>query len=1577
MNAPMAQFEDYRLMEPSPSPLATERAPFFDSHARDSRARYDMHSDDLLRSADASQSSPTSSLQRNSAQRAQSHGENSADPASSEVGLASVLQSRERRTALHDLGTSQRRPGGADNAERTGSMSALASAAGPLSALSSNALPQSSHSKRRTGSLAAVPAPSFTWEEGDDAGHVSVVSDAQVVAEEEEQHRLTQPAAPRWPSAVCQHRNRVSGGSGRVSSMSHQRRSSVIGPDPRDCIDMYDSDVVEEESCVTPPPYDRQQRVPPALDDDLAALVNAGTVGRCRSDSRGQVDLVSKGSSDGVTKEAVDTCDRIESARGAPQDSDRSDGVNASYEFEQVYFYYPATSPERVSSRESGDGTTSVLRRAETPRRSVSGSSSMPRWVLSLAEETPFTPFALSTTGVATTPSPFLHVSPAARATATNVSATTEERLKRGDAGTRDGAQQQQMMIPVQRQTVHELVAAVLSSSPCTGLASSTSAPVPAAAPTPMANAADEAKDAPEGHPEEPLPHRPPDCEEEALVEEERLCQRVYDTRVRRAFVDQLLGRFSIVVAARQAELEKLREKQAVVAQQAESFTSRAAISIREVRRLREWQHGQDEVRLLCNMLADKENRLRVAQSQLVSLQSMWKQLQLLHSATAATTEGSADEGANHAPSPRAAGAKDSDSVACLSMPAAHQGAADEAQTTDSAENPQEKEKTPPSPISSVASLETCEVLSDFLEELLSEVDELAKVCIQLPSAPSVATLSSCNRTGRPAAKHRSGAADQRPQRSQTPPPLPTFTALNRRLNDGNNGFFSFFGGATEAHLDSKPLSTFLASLDRLARTAWEREEELQLRARELATEEEEEYLKARLPLEYGVKLQQPRTPRRLSGSIDNSVCDGEKMNALSSLSPAALSSERGEERLCQGGANGAPVIKSPISFLASPSNAITASTDHATHPLSLSSPEHGRRSRYSNAGHHMPSGTASSPLSASSSLLHHRATPAPLLLPTLVYAYPRVAVVSQKLDAEQQQIQADYAAAIEVERQSRRHLTSRLRDTYRQYVAPTLRRTIDALRREQTSLARQFAELGVKAVLIQWEEVDAEVDDTALLRAMDGATAAAQKTFSRNQRRGLTKGRSLSSANAKVCDCVEREDSCGDAVSSLCTSLARSEKGGLRKGAAATPPPCRVYQRTLRVTCAAACERGSTEGEGETEIPVSSQSASGRHTCDGGRDPRQSTTRRRRSSARPSAAPGYLSARSTCKLPSSASHPSTTPAKRTPATCSAGFLAATSSEACAALQLSTHPPAKALLPGCTDAHNAAEETEGCAAAAVASTTTASAGGTASLRRAPVSAIVTPIATSSARRSGGTPRVSCATLASAATRTSTAVGSGRSSKGYTSSAVPRSPRQSCECTAASSCSATSRQHCCSRLKCRAVAAHAGQVAARCCSPQNPVVEDVRELVVEADSAYAASTRVSMATPTAANLWGHFAHTQKALSDGAVRVVLTFTGEEARRRQAAQARQEAYQREFWELREELARIDEDIFQLHTRWKELQRTKQRAEEEHRAKLVEAEVKVRKCRAFYESLRRENMEWQAIHGELEQAVLGKEDR
>ncbi|KAG5481070.1 hypothetical protein LSCM1_06748 [Leishmania martiniquensis] len=1536
----MSQLEDYRLMEPSPSPPATEWAPLPGSHARDSLAHGDTHSNDRLWSASGSPSSPPSPLLRDSAQRTQSCVENSTDPTSSEVDLASLLQSRARRGAMHCQGTSQRHPGGAVNLERTGPMCVIASASGPLSAYSLNALPKFSCSKRRTGALAAVPAPCFNGEEDGNSCRVTSGITMHVEVEEEEQQRLTQPAVPRRPSSLCTQRNRVSRSSGSGSSTSCRRRSSVLGPDPRDCIDLYNGDAMEGEARVTPLPYGQRQQAAPALDYDLAALVNAGTVDRCRSDSRGQVDLISKDSAEGVAKEAVDTCERIESAPGAYHDGDGSADVDASYEFVQEYFYYPAASPEIIRCHERGDGTTSGLSRAETPRRSVSGSSpssSVPRWVLSLTEETPFTPFALSATGAATASSPFLHVGPARRATATTVSPTAEERLTQGDIGTCDGAQQQQqmMMMPIQRLTAHELVAAVLSSSPCTAAASDTEAPARAAAPTPMAKATAEAEAAAEGQPEEPLPQRPPDCEEETLVERERLCRRVHDTRVRLARVQQLLARFNVVVAARQAKLAALREEQAVLAHQAESYTSRAAIANREVRRLRERQHGHDEVRLLCSMLSDKENRLRVAQSQLLSLQSMWKQLRLLHSATA---EESSGDGASHLP--------------CLSMLTTHESAAGVAQAAGSAEDPQEEE-APPSPASSVASLDTCNAVGDFLDELLGEVEELAKVCIQLPPAPSAAALSSCEDTGLQAAKHCSGAADQGPQRAQTSRSHPTYTALNRRLNDGNNGFFSFFGGATEAHLDSKPLSTFLANLDRLARTSWEREEELQLRARELATEEEEEHLKARLALEYDVRPQQPQTPQRLSGSIDRRGCTREmKARAL-------LSSAEEAEYLCDSGADGASVLNSTISFDASPSDAMAtaaAATNHATHQLSLSSPEHGRRSRGSSAGQRMPNGTARSPLSASSSLLHHRATPAPFLLPTLVYAYPRVASVSQRLDAMQQQIQADYAAAIEAERQGRRQLTTRLRDTYRQYVAPVLRRAIDALRREQTSLVRQLAELGVKAVLIQWEEEEEEdaVDDAALLRAIDGAEVALQKTTYGRQRCGATKGRSRSRANEKVCAGEEGEDSYGDAVTSRCTSLARSENGWQRRGAAATPLPRRVYRRTLRVACAAALQRGSPEGEGEAEVPVSSRPPSDRHACDSGRNPRPSTTRHRRSSARPRSAPGYLSAQSTG---------------------SDGSLAATSSKACAALQLCTYSPMKGLFDQ-SDAPATAEETEGRAVATVVGPTTAPAGRAASLGRALASTTVTPIATASVRCSGGTPCASCTARASAATRASTAVCSGRSSRERASAVMPSSARQSFGCTAASRRSATSHRHRCSRPRCGAMSALVGEFEAPSSSPPSPVVEDVRELVVASDSAFAASTRVTMATPMAADVWSPFAHTRKPLSDGAVRVVLTFIGGEARRRQAAQARREAHQREFWELREELARVDEDIFQLRTRWNELQRIQQSTAAEHRAKLVEAEAKVRKCRAFYESLRQENKDWQAIRGKLEQAVLGKGD-
>ncbi|TPP55251.1 hypothetical protein CGC20_39260 [Leishmania donovani] len=1398
MRAPIVQLEDYRLMEPSPSPPAVARIPLPGSHVSDSQASHGIRSDDLLWSSSAARSSPSLSEPRNSTKRTQSRGE-TFDLVDTEADIPSLSQPRVPRSVSHSQGSSQRRPRGAINVERSGSACATAGAVEPLATRSVNALPTSSRSNRRPGLLAAVPAPLFTWEEGDNEGRASDVT----AEEEDEKQCLTQPGAPR------------------------------------------------------PLPYDQQKQAMHALACDLAALVNAGTVDRCRSDSRGQVDLIGNDVADQVTKNTVDACDRVESARSAGHSNDAGDDVNASYEFEQEYFYCPTTPPETVGPGESGERAASVLRGAETPRRAVSdssSSSSTPRWVLSLAEETPFTPFVLSATGVATAPTPFLHVSPAIRATATAVAVATEEQLRQGHLGTSTGAQQQ-MRMPTQRLSVHKLVAAILSST-CTGTASGTAAPVLAAAPIPMASAADEAEDVSERRPEEPLPRRPPGCDEGMLVERERLRQRVRDTQARLTHVDQLMARFDVVVAARQAELEKLREKQAVMAQQADSYKSRAATATREVRRLRERQHGQDEVRLLCNMMADKKNRLHVAQSQLSRLQNLWKQLQLLHTATAGTTEGDAEEGADHVRSARADGATDG----------------------GSAEDPREKERTPSSPASSVASLDTCNDISDFLEELLGEVEDLAKVCIQLPSAPPAAALSSCNSMRRLTIKHPSGAADQGLQRAQPSQSRPTYTTLNRRLNNGNNGFFSFFGGATEAHLDSKPLSTFLANLDRLARTSWEREEELQLRARELATEEEEDSLKARLALEYGVKLQQPQLPQHLSGSSGSA---GEKMGALSPLSPVALSSEREEEHLSNGRANGTPALTSPIGRLTPPNDAVAASTDRATRQISLSSPEHGRRSRGSSVGPRTPNGIVPLPSSAASSLSHHRVTPAPFLLPTLVYAYPRVAAVSQHLDAEQQQIQADYAAAIEAERQGRRQLTMQLNDTYRQHVAPVLRRAIDALRRHQASLARQLAELGVKAVTIQWEEEEPEeFNDAALLRAIDSATAAGQKPLWGIQWRRATSGRSRSRASAKVSTREKEEDSYGDAPDSQCTSLARSEYGGLRNHHASTP-----------------------------------QQHEAKH---GSRLPKRVVG---------------------------------TPAEPNITTPLAESLTGTSSKACAALQLCTHSPTKALHPGRRNAHTAAGETEGCARAAAVSTAIAHAGVT-NCRHTHRHVIVpakwrhTPCLWRN-RRIGDDASFHCSWKWAEQQRL----------RQRSDAAITASELRVCRLT--------------NLLGNESAAPLQRRPQASCC---HPVVEDVRELAAAADSAFSASTRVNMSTLMTANVWSPFQRTGQALADGAVRVALTFTGEEARRRQAAQARQEAHQRKFWELREELARIEEDTFQLRTRWTELQSTRQSIETEHRTKLAEAEAKMKKFRTFYESLRRENKEWQSIRDELERVIRGE---
>ncbi|GET87814.1 hypothetical protein, unknown function [Leishmania tarentolae] len=1554
MQTPIEQLEDYRLMEPSPSPPAVARIPLSGSHILDSEERYDHRSNDLLWSSSASRSSPPLSQPQNGTKHSWSRGETFADLPNTEADLPSLSQSRVRRSASYIQDASQCRPTAAVKMERSASVYEMASAVEPLAARSVNARPTSSHTKRRPSSLAAVPAPLFTWEEGDNE-HSSGGSELK---EEEEQQRLTQSAARRWPSSWCQQQNRVSGSRGSGSSMSQQRRSSVLGPDPRDCIDLDDSNVVEEEARASPLPYDEQKQATHALVYDLAALVNAGSVDRCRSDSRGQVDLIGIDIADPVTKKAVDTCSRVESARSAGHSNVGEDDVKLSVDFEQEYFYYPTPSSEMVDPDKSGEEAASVLRVAKTPKRGVSNSSSSsstPRWVLSLAEETPFTPFALSATGVAKVPSPFRHVSPATKVTTTMAAAAaTEVQLRQEHSWTSNG-EQQQVILPAQRLSVHKLVAALFSSSSsaCTGTASSTATSALAAPPTtPMANAADEVKIS-EGQPDEPLPRRPLAFDEGTLVEQERLRQRVRDTRARLAHVDQLMARFDVVAAARQEELDKLREKQAVMAQQSESYSSRVATATREVRRLRERQHGQDEVRLLCNMMADKKNRLHVAQSQLSSLQSLWKQLQLLHTTAAETTEGIAPEAADQVQRAKVDGATDD----------------------GSAEDSEEMQSTPSSPASSVASLGTCDALSDFLEELLSEVEGLAKVCIQLPSTSPAAALSSGNGMSCLDTKHLSDTADQGLQRSQPSQSLPTHATLNRRLSNGNNGFFSFFGGATEAHLDSKPLSTFLANLDRLARTSWEREEELQLRARELATEEEDDSLKSRLALEYGVRPQQPQLRKHLNGSIHSSGGSGEKTDALSPFSPVAPLSVGEEEHLSNGGADGTPALTSPTSLLTPPNDAIEASTNRATRHLSLFSPEHGRRSRGSSVGSRTPNGILPPSPSASSSLMHHRVTPAPFLLPTLMYAYPRVAAVSQHLDAEQQQIQADYAAAIESEKQGRRRLTMQLRDTYRQHVAPVLRCAIDALRRQQMSLARQLTELGVKAVTIQWEEEEPEeVDDAALLRAIDSATAAGQKPLWGIQRRRATSGRSRSRASAKVSAREGEEDSYGDAPYSQRTSLARSEYGRLRSMAAATPPPCRVYRRTLRITCAATRERCSIKGEDAVAMPVSSPPLSSRHARDSGRHPRQTTMRQRPSSARPSIGHGCLSARSACKRPSSTSCLSETPAEPNTTTPLTESLTPASSKACAALQLCTHSPTKAFYLDRRNAHSTAEGAEASARAAVVRTTIVHASVTASPRRPPVGTAVTPIAPSSFRRSGGTPRASGTTGESATRRTSTAVGSGRNSRGGASAMIPSSPRQSCGCAASPTLSGTIRQHRRSGRGSRSISARVGPSAAPCSSPRNPVVEDVRELVA-ADSTFSASARVTAATSTAVNAWSPFQRTEQALADGAVRVVLTFTGEEARRRQEAQARQEAYQRKFWELREELARIDEDTFQLRTRWRELQDAQQSTETEHRTKLAEAEAKVKKCRALYETLRRENKEWQSIRDELEQVIRGKE--
>ena len=1479
----------------------------------------------------------------------------------------------------------------------------------PLTARPLNVAPALWH-KRRSASLHdSIPVPEAELE--------AQTSEPRV---EEEEVVFSVPLSRRPHTSREQlQQHRPSSGSGNGSSLSAARRSGVIGPDPHDCIDLRDdaecsnyvdknddNDDEEEpqEKRVVPLPHElyqrpQRRRPAPAVADDLKALVNAVTVDRCRSDSRGQLLLIDVSDvsaepvpghpsrpTSGVSVDNAACCAARSASVRAPTEfaSEASDdaeaGVNecagrekgprasssspstpsppsaayADFEFVQDYFYYPATlTTDAAAAAEPPDNE----ERNRTPARATAGglrrrsasassSSSVPRWAHSVAEETPFTPFTFDPQ--------FPGVSAAAMTSASAVPSPA------GVAEAPDVAVDRQRVTVLddvaigasQRLTVQEVVAAVLVAPP----------PLP---PAVAVRGVALAKDEDDGKGfedplDEPAPRKPaedvchgldsPSSSQQEQREHERLAHRVEHVRARLLHVDRLIKRFGAVIAARQTEVAALAEKQQELAQQIESHKTRAAMARKEARRLRDRQHTQEELQLLRDMLVDKENLLNVAQSRLLALTRMRQQLDLLHTASLEKSQLAVDRHERRCIPSASTAEKTTEATGASKRGEAEEmcggtavAAADAcASESQRALSPMEQQAprsdaSSSSSASSLASLDTCDVMDDFLDELWMEVDALAKVCIQLPSPPPV--MSYCSRASRlngPARRAR-----------------PTYSALNRHLNDGNNGFFSFFGGATEAHLNSKPLSTFLANVDRLARSSWELEEEVQLRARELATDTEEEELRARLMAEYGLS---------------------DKAEAATAAQESLLSEQAD-------------------SFAAT-----AASSDRTTRQLFLSSPEHGRRSR-GRTGNNSSGGELLSPCGGGAVTLPPRRQPTSisLLLPTLVYAYPRIAAVSQHLDDEQQQIQQDYVATIAAARLQRRELVSRLRDAFRLHVAPALQQRIAALQQQQASLARQLGEFGVKEIVLEWEEVEPAVpDEAALWQLMDAATAAGRRRWMGPRRRANTaavaKRHSRSRSRLSACSMGREEESsgCGDASSS-------SRGLSLLRGEGESQQQQQVYRRTLHVVCNAAVEDefdgavrdatpGSPRSGRRSSLSLSQQQQQQQHTR-GINGARSARSARRR----PSAGSGRRSSTTTANtnavpLPQPVTGASL--ARQHQSVASATALSG--SKACAALQLYTNSPSQQLLQLARRASKSrtmrgAEDQRKSEVVEEKGETAAAAGGAmgAALRHQRIA----PLATSSQRCSGGTPRVSGAPgcPSSATARSSTA--SGRASTMVSPSSrhhrrrtvsQPVSPRLSSGRSEGQGVGRHRHTAAATAIK----APPSSRTPAAATVPATaPLVRDTRvRLSTDVSPPYggpamtptaATAAAAAAATTTITGVWSPFEPAHDALADGAVHVVVTFTGAEAHRRQVAQERREAYQREFWQLREELARVDEDIFQLRTRHTDLCEQLQRTVAEQAQKLEEAEAKVKKCRAFYKTLKRENKEWQDICDELQRVI------
>ncbi|CCW69138.1 unnamed protein product [Phytomonas sp. Hart1] len=470
---------------------------------------------------------------------------------------------------------------------------------------------------------------------------------------------------------------------------------------------------------------------------------------------------------------------------------------------------------------------------------------------------------------------------------------------------------------------------------------------------------------------------------------------RICTTRRKLARVESDMKRYTETLYQRETEKNMKESILKELKQQVENYDECYSTACAMCRKFEVQCRSQEELDVLRDMTEERKVRLENIQQKSDSLNSQWNQLQLLHEENSRESE---DNQKANSESPMK-DMCDTDECTdrhndCVSLPSPTASKTAQVQREFS-----------------LFSNNTCNVLNRFLKDLLAEVEELTKTCIQVPSPSDSSRVSQGNRNGR------------------------------RSSIKGSNGFFSFFGGATEQHLSAKPLSTFLSGISRLERSAWRMEEEVQLRARELANVSEEEELRDKFQVFSvlsGTNLTSQHskvlmTPNRTVNIDQGSETEGKQVVEFSTpLTPLQTSSQKLQHL------QNSPEFL-PCSPIRDRNNVVAAARDIME---SNGSPSHIAPSI----------GTIS------------------MKPQELSYVYPRLRDASHDMDFQQLQIRVDYEKEVEKQRSKVRLMAKKLRDAYRTQIEPLLRTRITELKQQQVLMAHELRDLGIAEVHLERE---------------------------------------------------------------------------------------------------------------------------------------------------------------------------------------------------------------------------------------------------------------------------------------------------------------------------------------------------------------------------------------------------------------------------------------------------------------------------------------------------------------------------